>query len=314
MQTVNLQIAPTGVPPVVHVSQFDVGRQFQLILYDGAAAYSLPGGTTAQIDGIKPDKKGFSYSDAVSISGNVVTVTTKKQMTIVHGDVECEIRLKKSGLDLGSLNFRMIVEPSPINENTDISETDLPDIFALATEQMENAEAWATGTKNGVDVESTDPQYHNNSKYYSEEAEASADAADSSAEDSEAWAVGTRDGSPVESGDDTYHNNSKFYAENCADIVAEAVSQATTICSDYAAISKSWAVGPSGTGESGTDINNSKYWSGVSHDYAQEVATYMNAISAIMALIHLLFGTIYTTTESGDRLITESGDYLILDY
>lgn len=314
MQTVNLQMAPTGVPPVIHVSQFDVGRQFQLVLYDGAAAYSLPSGATAQIDGIKPDKKGFSYSDAVSVSGNTLTITTKLQMTIVLGEVECEIRLKKNDLDLGTLNFRMIVEASPINGNTDISETDLPDIIALATEQMENAEAWAKGTKNGVDVESTEPQYHNNSKYWSDESATSAAASDASAEDSEAWAVGTRDGTAVGSDDDTYHNNSKYYADNCADIVAEAVSEATTICSDYAAISKAWAVGPSGAGESGTDTNNSKYWSNQSKGYAETVAEYMNTMNAYIALMHLLFGAIYLNTEDGDRLITESGDNLIMDF
>ena len=33
----------------------------------------------------------------------------------------------------------------------------------------DNAEAWAVGKKNGVDVPSTDPQYHNNAKYWSDE-------------------------------------------------------------------------------------------------------------------------------------------------
>lgn len=37
----------------------------------------------------------------------------------------------------------------------------------------EESEAWAVGQKNGTDVPSTAPQYHNNSKYYAEQAEAS---------------------------------------------------------------------------------------------------------------------------------------------
>lgn len=174
MQIIDLQYTPVGVCPVVHVSQFDVGRQFQLKIYDGAMPYSMPSGTTARIDGIKPDKKGFSYSDAVSVSGNVVTVTTKEQMTIMSGTVVCEIRFINAGNTIGTLNFKMEVEPSPINEDTDISETDLPEIFELATEQMHEAEAWAKGTKNGVAVTSSEPQYHNNSKYYSEQAGISA--------------------------------------------------------------------------------------------------------------------------------------------
>lgn len=39
---------------------------------------------------------------------------------------------------------------------------------ASAQESAENSEAYAVGTRNGVDVEEGDPAYHNNSKYYAE--------------------------------------------------------------------------------------------------------------------------------------------------
>lgn len=44
-----------------------------------------------------------------------------------------------------------------------------------AQEMSYTAEAWAVGTKNGIDVGSSDPQYHNNAKYYKEQAEAVAE-------------------------------------------------------------------------------------------------------------------------------------------
>lgn len=379
MQVINLQYIPTGSIPVVHVSQNDVGRQFQLNLYDGAAAYSMPSGTTARIDGIKPDKKGFSYSDAVSVSGNVVTVTTKQQMTIVSGEVECEIRFSKNSNDIGSLNFKMIVEPSPINEDTDISETVLPEIFELGRENMLNAEAWAKGTKNGTAVSSSEPQYHNNSKYWNEQTQAIAyeseawakgtkngvavpstaqqyhnnskywndqtkldgeawtkgtrngtpvsssdptyhnnamyyaDEAESHADDSEAWAKGTRDGSAVGSSDPTYHNNSRYYAENAASIISSTAASVIATCQNWADVAKAWAVGPNGSG-TGTDTNNSKYWSEQSHDYWEQIVSEAQTINSIIAIIHLLFSSVYLNTESGDRLLTESGDYLIIDY
>lgn len=54
------------------------------------------------------------------------------------------------------------------------------------------AEAWARGTKGGVDVGSTDPTYHNNSKYYSEVSKGHADYAEAQAERAEsAVPVGT---------------------------------------------------------------------------------------------------------------------------
>jgi hypothetical protein len=49
------------------------------------------------------------------------------------------------------------------------------DIVEYEKEMSYTAEAWAVGTKNGIDVGSSDPQYHNNSKYYLEQAEAVAE-------------------------------------------------------------------------------------------------------------------------------------------
>jgi hypothetical protein len=179
--------------------------------------------STARIDGIKPDKKGFSYSDAVSVSGNIVTVTTKQQMTIVSGTVVCEIRFINAGNTIGTLNFKMEVEPSPVNENTDISETDLPDVIDAATSHMLNAEAWAKGTKNGVAVDSTAPQYHNNSKYWSDssansasESANSANASNNSATASESWAIG---GTNTRTGENT--NNSKYWSQQAQSAVED---------------------------------------------------------------------------------------------
>lgn len=168
MQTNNLQYAPTKEKPVVHVSQYDVGRQFKFMLYDGTTAFTPPSGTTVRIDGIKPDNHGFSYTDAVSISGNIATITTTAQMTVLSGTVECEIRFINGGNNIGTLNFLMVVEESPINAETDVSETEIPAIIDVATANMLDAEAWARGTKDGVPVGSDAEQYHNNSKYYSE--------------------------------------------------------------------------------------------------------------------------------------------------
>lgn len=50
----------------------------------------------------------------------------------------------------------------------------------------ENAEAWAVGQRDGTDVPSTDATYHNNSKYYAEQASGSATSAGSAKTDAEA--------------------------------------------------------------------------------------------------------------------------------
>lgn len=181
MQQTNLQYAPNGVNPVIHVSQFDVGRQFQFKLYDGSTPYTMPAGTTARIDGIKPDAHGFSYTDKVSISGNTATITTTEQMTVIAGTVKCELRFLNGYDNIGTVNFLMIVEETPINGDTDISETEIPAIIEVATSNRLESEAWARGTKDGVPVDSSAEQYHNNSKYYSEQSAASATASAQSA-------------------------------------------------------------------------------------------------------------------------------------
>lgn len=237
MQELNLQYAPTSVRPVVHVSQFDDGRQFKLLMYDGYSPVVLENGTAARVEGIKPDNKGFSFNDAVSMSGNIITITTNKQMTCVAGRVECEVRFSKGTVDIGSLNFDLMVERSPINGDVDISETVLPAIFELATEQMLTAEAYAKGTRNGVPVTPDQAGYHDNSKYYKELAAQSesiavesattatdaATSAETNALKSEGHAIGTQNGTPVTSGP-YYENNSEYYSRRAANSATAALA------------------------------------------------------------------------------------------
>lgn len=75
---------------------------------------------------------------------------------------------------------------------------------------------------------------------------------------------------------------------------------------DMATLAESWAIGGTGT-RTGEDTNNSKYWSQISMANAQRIDEYI-------AMIRLLIGTVYLTTESGDHIISESGDNIIIDY
>lgn len=221
MQQTNLQYAPDGVSPVIHVSQFDSGRQFRFKIYDGSTPFSMPSGTTARIDGIKPDGHGFSYTDKVSISGNTATITTTEQMTVIAGTVKCELRFLKGYDNIGTVNFYMVVEESPINGDTDISETEIPAIIEVATANRLESEAWARGTKDGVPVGSDAEQYHNNSKYYSELAATS----EQNAANSEANASLSA-ASALASADNAH--DSELAAAASADAAAESEDNAST--------------------------------------------------------------------------------------
>ena len=106
-----------------------------------------------------------------------------------------------------------------------------------AAQSKEDAEAWAVGERDSTPVTSGDVTYHNNAKYYSEEAADSATSASSSEtnaglsesaaaqseENAEAWANGTRNGVPVTSGDAAYHNNAKYWADEASGTVSDMV-------------------------------------------------------------------------------------------
>lgn len=53
-----------------------------------------------------------------------------------------------------------------------------------AKQYSKDAESWATGKRDGVNVPSTDPSYENNAKYYAEQAERFASDAEQSAAES----------------------------------------------------------------------------------------------------------------------------------
>ncbi len=76
----------------------------------------------------------------------------------------------------------MAVYSDVLNVMYTVTAAELAELEATALEYQHNAEAWAVGQKNGVDVPSTDQTYHNNSKWYAQQAGTSASSA---AEDAE---------------------------------------------------------------------------------------------------------------------------------
>lgn len=137
-QTYRVDMIPNGVPLVVHVSQYDTeARTLIFELYKGDVAYEVPAGAVASIAGTKPDKTAFIYP--MTIDGNVVSIDLKQQMAIVAGDVLAEIQITNSSGKIGSANFVIRVERGPIDEDSVISETDLPIFEELVSDAQEAA-------------------------------------------------------------------------------------------------------------------------------------------------------------------------------
>ena len=125
IQNINIDVIPGGPLPVVHASQFDVQTNaVTFTLYRGSEIFTMPGGTGVLVNGKKPDSTGFSYSASYA-SGSTIRINITKQMTAVYGDVICELRLSSGQQDVGTCNFILRVEKSPLDDAV-ISETVLP--------------------------------------------------------------------------------------------------------------------------------------------------------------------------------------------
>lgn len=156
MEAINLDLLPGAMPPIVHASQGDVGRQFKIAIYDDTgAAYSLTG-KTLSIVGHKGDGNVFQYAiPSSAISGNEVTITTEEQMTPAAGKALCEIRIEDSGTKLGTCNFIMDVEQGPADMGSlSISALYMIDaLFERAQEDINTATAAAaTATQKANDA------------------------------------------------------------------------------------------------------------------------------------------------------------------
>lgn len=146
MQKVNLNLIPGGVRPVINVSQYDEGRQFQLAIFNGSASYDLTGKTVV-IEVGKLDGNGVAYDHTdevnnipvVAVSGNVVTITTPKQMTAVAGQNNAELKISDSSETIGTLNFILDCEQSALSPETPLSDTQIPALEDLASQNAQKA-------------------------------------------------------------------------------------------------------------------------------------------------------------------------------
>ena len=136
METFNLNLIPSGTCPVCHVSQYDIGRQFRINLFEGSSVFTLDGTETISVYVSKPDGNMVTES-VTNTSRNYVVIETTEQMTACDGANLCELRIENGGNRIGTLNFIMECEKSPdtgITSQTEINnlETLVDGFTALA--------------------------------------------------------------------------------------------------------------------------------------------------------------------------------------
>ena len=113
METLNLNLIPTGANPVAHVSQYDEGRVIRFNLFEGSAVYTLDGTETIECDVKKPDGNVVTLA-VPNTSDSYVDVTTTLQTCACAGDNLADIKITKGAVIIATLNFILSVERSPL--------------------------------------------------------------------------------------------------------------------------------------------------------------------------------------------------------
>lgn len=150
-----LNLIPNGIPPVIHVSQYDVGRTLQFIIYNGSSQYVFTSGESAILLGTKPDGHIFIYD--LTISNNVLSIDTTEQMLAIPGNVKAEIRVQGADKDIGTANFIFSVEESPIYKDIIYSDSEIPAIEKAAANigQAKDAASQAKAYRNEAQTAAT---------------------------------------------------------------------------------------------------------------------------------------------------------------
>ena len=167
----DLNLIPGGVAPRLDVSQYDHGQTITCVLWEGNTPFTLPNASAASVSGTKPDGTGFTYNCTYEYGQPVVTIT--EQMTAVAGEVVCELVIVKEGERQGTVNFILDVEKAALDQDTPLSETDIPIIEQIPEIQAEVeaakqlAEMWAVGPDGS---EEEQPSSTNNAYYWAMQA------------------------------------------------------------------------------------------------------------------------------------------------
>ena len=128
MEVINLNLIPNGTNPVVHVKQYDEGREFGFNLFNGTNVLTLDGTEDITCVVKKPDGNIVSVAVPNTSSNNVV-VTTTLQMTACSGNSVGVLNISKGGVNLYTLNFILYCERNPL-ENGIESESSIHDLQA----------------------------------------------------------------------------------------------------------------------------------------------------------------------------------------
>ena len=110
-QTLKLEITPGGVPPILHVTEYDENMQVEVQLLQRGQPFEIPAGTTAKVEGTLA---GHPFSVDATVDGSTVTFELDKSMTAFSGRAWTKIKLTKDSKPVQSCGFWMEVDSAGV--------------------------------------------------------------------------------------------------------------------------------------------------------------------------------------------------------
>ena len=136
-QYINLNMTPSGVLPVLHCSQYDIGRPLGVVVYNGSEAVDISA-YTATIEATRTD--GTAITTTVTSSGTFATTAT---MTNKADRYFAQLVLVQNGERVASLPFVMCVVPAAMDENSEAVQED-ESLFSQFSTAMQSSLASVT--------------------------------------------------------------------------------------------------------------------------------------------------------------------------
>lgn len=157
------------VSEAVHLVQGDVSLPVIAVdMYADGQAYAVPSSATVNFRLNKRDGT-YIYNPVLGVNSARTTayIEVTEQTCAAAGEFSPEIEVVNGSDVAGSSKFKMIVEPNAIQEGMIESSSEGHALIEYASESRK----WAEGKDlDGNDVPSSAEQYHNNAKYWANEA------------------------------------------------------------------------------------------------------------------------------------------------
>ena len=131
----DLDITPGAIPLVIHVSEGDIGRSYEVTIKNGGGDLTIPSGTTAKVEGTVGTN---AFSEAATVDGNVVSFQLTENMTATAGKAWTKIELSKDDEPVQTCAFILDVDPKGAEADTVINMAGFhAEIKAALTEYLE---------------------------------------------------------------------------------------------------------------------------------------------------------------------------------